>query len=409
MSPAAARPLLGRVGLVLAHPWARISTPPLMTAQFLASRGYAVDVFVDQNADMEALGINLPEMPCAGVALRVCPQAGGEAPPAVLDDGTVLPKEHWRFVQRYGAEQCRYDWLIGFDPGGLIRAAALARRWGVPYVYHSLEIDAADHPGKPLERRLNAGALFSLTQDSLRADLLARLNGLDPASVHVSTNSSIGPVLPGRKRWFHERFPIGDRRVVLAIGTLLPFAGIRGFIETFADWPKEYALVLHGWLPDPEFRSYVLGAVRGHDGIFLSSDIVGLEQKFELFQSADVGLVFFEPRDVNLANAGASAGKFYDFMRCGVPCIGNDIPGMHELLEGCGLGVAISGYAQLPQALTEVSARRADLRARCLELFPSFEFSGVYEPILAMTERLALRAGASPGQESPVSGACARA
>jgi glycosyltransferase involved in cell wall biosynthesis len=392
LSPVPAGPPFRRVGLVLAHPWARISTPPLMTAQHLASRGYEVDVFVDQNADMEAMGINLPEMPCAGAALRVCPQSGGEAPPAALDDGTVLPREHWRFVQRYGAEPNRYDWLIGFDPGGLVRAAALAQRWGIPYVYHSLEIDAADHPGKSLERRLNAGALFTLTQDSLRAGVLARLNEQDPARVHISTNSSIGPVLPGRKRWFHERFPLGDRRVVLAIGTLLPFAGIRGFLETFAQWPKEYALVLHGWLPDPEFRRYVLDAVRGHDSIFLSSDIVGLDQKFDLFQSADVGLVFFEPHDVNLANAGASAGKLYDFMRCGVPCIGNDIPGLRELLEDGGLGLAIPGYARLPQALAEISERRDELRARCLKQFPGFEFSRVYEPILAMTEERVLGA-----------------
>ncbi|MDQ7834338.1 MAG: glycosyltransferase [Humidesulfovibrio sp.] len=384
MSPAARSPFR-RVGLVLAHPWARISTAPQMTAQYLASQGYEVDVFVDQNADMEGMGINLPEMPHPRALLRVCPQ-GGEAPPATLDDGTPLPREHWRFVERYGAEENRYDWLIGFDPGGLTRAAALAERWRIPFVYHSLEIDDADHPNKPLERRLTAAALFSLSQDRLRADLLARLNQVDPASVHVSINSTIGPVLPEHKRYFHERFPIGNRRVVLAIGTLLPFGGIRGFIETKPLWPEEYALVFHGWLPDPDFKRYVEDAVRGNDSMFLSTGIVALDEKFDLFQSADVGLVFFEPSDVNHANAGASAGKFFDFMRCGVPCVGDDKPGMRELLTDQKLGVAIKDYAQLPGALANISARRDELRERCLELFPSFEFSRVYEPILAMTE-----------------------
>lgn len=385
MSPVA-RPVFRRVGLVLAHPWARISTPPQMTAQYLASQGYEVDVFVDQNADMAGMGINLPEMPHPRATLRICPQAGGEAPPAALADGTPLPREHWRFMARYGAEANRYDWLIGFDPGGLTRAAALAERWDIPFVYHSLEIDDAEHPNKPLERRLNAAALFSLSQDRLRADLLARLNGVDPASVHISTNSTIGPVLPERKRYFHERFPIGDRRVVLAIGTLLPFGGIRGFIETQPLWPENCALVFHGWLPDPDFKRYVEEAVRGSASMFLSTDIVELDQKFDLFQSADVGLIFFEPRDVNLANAGASAGKFYDFMRCGVPCVGNDTPGMRELLRDQGLGVAIADYAQLPAALAEIEARRGELRERCLETFPSLEFSRVYEPILALAE-----------------------
>ena len=383
---------LRRVGLVLAHPWARISMPPLTTAQYLAERGYAVDLFVDRSAEMEEMGINLPELPHGRVALRVCPGDGAEAPPAALADGTALPREHWRFLDLYGSEQSRYDWLIGFDPGGLVRAAALAERWGVPYVYHSLEIDGADHPGKPLERSLNAGALFSITQDRLRAGLLARLNGLDPARVLVATNSSIGPVLPQRKRYFHQRFPLEDRRVVMAIGTLLPFAGIEGFLATFPRWPKEYALVLHGWLPDPAFRRFVTDAVRGSDGIFLSTRIVPLAEKFDLFQSADVGLVFFEPRDVNLAHGAASAGKFYDFMRCGVPCVGNDIPGMRELLEGNGCGLVVPDASALPEALAEVSARREFLRRRCLELFPSFEFSGSYAPILALTERLVLGA-----------------
>lgn len=374
------------VALVLAHSWARVSTAPLMTAQYLASQGYQVDLYVDQDETLAAMGLNIPEAH-PGITVRLAPRSE-DAPPARLADGTELPREHWRFLQEWDTAPRPYDWLVGFDPGGLVRAAALAERWGKPLVYHSLEIDAGDHPGKPLERKLSARAVYSLSQDALRADLLARLNHLDRSRVFVSTNSSIGGVLPERKRYFAERFPVGNRRVVLAAGTLLPICGIQGIIESVPDWPQDCVLVLHGWLPDPEFRRYVEAAVRGSERMFLSTDIVAPEEKFELFQSADVGLVFFEPRDVNLANAGGSAGKLYDFMRCGVPCIGNDIPGLRELLEDCGTGVAIAHYAQLPQALSEVARRRDSLSRRCLELFPEYEFSREYASILRMTETL---------------------
>lgn len=375
-----------RVALVLAHPWAQVSTPPLMTAQFLVEKGYDVDLFVAFDQTLHDMGICLPELDRPGV--RVFASVSGQpAPPARLADGTPLPPEHWGAVAAAAQLPAAYDWIIGFDPGGLARAAALSAVWGAPYVYHSLEIEDRPGPAKDLERHCNKGALFTLTQDRQRADVLARLNRLDRRSVHVAVNSSLGPVLPQKDSWFRDRFPVGERRLVLALGTLLPSTCADAILASVDAWPKDFALVLHGWIPDAAFRSAVETFVAGRDNVWLSLDVVPPEQKFRIVQGADVGLVFFSPDDHNLRYAAGSAGKLYDFMRCGVPMIGNDIPGMAALLNDSGCGLVVPDAAALPAALPLVASRYDAFRENCLRTFPRYEFAKSYGPLLRMTQR----------------------
>ncbi|WP_160962857.1 glycosyltransferase family 4 protein [Solidesulfovibrio aerotolerans] len=372
--------------MVLAHPWGQVSTPPLMTAQFLVENGYDVDMFVAFDQELHDMGICLPEFHRPGV--RVFASVSGQAsPPARLADGTVLPPEHWAAVAAARRLPAAYDWIIGFDPGGLARAAALSGIWGAPYIYHSLEIDDRPSPAKDLERHCNKGALFTLTQDRQRADVLAKLNRLDRKSVHISINSSLGPVLPQKDSYFRDRFPIGDRRLVLALGTLHPSTCTDAILASLAAWPKNFALVMHGWLPDKSFRTAVEAFVAERDNVWLSLKIVPPEQKFQIFQSADVGLVFFSPDDHNLKYAAGSAGKLYDFMRCGVPMIGNDIPGMAALLNDSGCGFVVPDAASLPAALPLVASRYDGFRENCLRTFPRYEFAMSYGPLLRLMQR----------------------
>ncbi len=377
----------GRVALVLAHPWAQVSTPPLMTAQFLVEKGYAVDMFVAFDPRLHDMGICLPTLERQGVRLFPS-QAGQPAPPARLADGTVLPPEHWAAVEAARQLPAAYDWIVGFDPGGLARAAALSEIWGAPYVYHSLELYDRPGPEKELERRCNRGALFTLTQDRQRARILAGLNRLDPKTVHVSVNSSRGSILPDKDSFFRDRFPVGDRKVVLALGTLLPCTCVDAILASVAAWPRECVLVLHGWIPDASFRVAVERFAAGSDTVFLSSEVVPPEEKFRVCQGADIGLVFYSPDDHNLRFAAGSAGKLYDFMRCGVPIIGNDIPGMAALVNDTGCGLVVPDANALPGALRLLLARQETFRANCLKTFPRYEFDKSYGPIFSLTQQM---------------------
>ena len=376
-----------RRALFLAHPWAQVSTPPLMTARFLAESGYKVDMFVAFSPALHGLGICVPEL--NHPAIRILPSDPNKAAvPARLSDGTLLPKEHWAAVELASKMRTIYSWVIGFDPGGLAQAAAAAEQCGVPYVYHSLEIEDQPGPAKDLERRLSQGALYTLTQDEQRADILAHLNRIPRSSIYVSTNSSMGASLAEKDRFFKDLFPIGDRITVIATGTLLPITCVDTILTSTARWPKDFVLVLHGWIPDPNFRADVEKYIALSDNVFLSTKILPPHDKFRIFQGADIGLVFFNPTNHNLKFAAGSAGKLYDFMRCGVPIIGNDIPGMSALVAESGCGLVIPDASALPQALPLVAKRHAMFRQNCLQTFPKHEFSRSYAPILRMTQRL---------------------
>lgn len=381
------QPGFRRVALVLADPWAQVSTPLLMTARFLAQRGYQADLFVSYNARLEQMGICTPELYLPGVRVHVS-KPRDDAPPVRLADGTPIPPEHWAAVDDARRCPAAYDWIVGFDPGGLCRAAALSEIWGAPYVYHSLELYDQPGPAKALERHLNRKALYSMTQDALRADALARLNGLDRKSVFISRNSSIGPVLPDKDPIFRQRFPIGERRVVLVTGTLLPCHCVDAILASTPAWPDEFVLVLHGWLPDDPFRLAVEQFVAQSSNVFLSTDIIPPEDKFRIFQGADVGLIFFSTESLNLRLAAGSSGKLYDCMRCGVPLVGNAIPGMAELVEETGCGLVTAEAGNLPLVLPALAKRYAHFQANCLETFPRFEFTKSYAPLLRLTQRL---------------------
>jgi len=170
------------------------------------------------------------------------------------------------------------------------------------------------------------------------------------------------------------------------VGTLLPDHCVDEIMRSVDAWPKDFVLVMHGWIPDESFKKWVLDFAAGRDNVFVSTDVVPPDEKFTIFQSADIGLVFFNPRDINLASGAASAGKFYDCLRCGVPVVGNDLEGMRELVEASGCGLVVPDASALPEALERMEHRLGAFRARCLEKFPEYEFSRSYEPILKYTE-----------------------
>lgn len=387
--------------MVAAYTWLNASTPPLMTARFLTERGYLVDLFMDMDERIDQMGLHVPEVAMEGFTVRLTPPSVEPGRAFRFASGAALPSEHQPILDAYPRAPRDYGWIIGYDPGGLIRAAALGQIWGVPYVYHSLEIDDVTAPGKALEASLNRDALYTLTQDDLRGDILAELNGLDRGRVFVSRNSSIGGVLPEKSRRFHDRFPIGDRKVVLAVGTLLPDHCVDQIMRSVDSWPNDFALVMHGWIPDESFKEWVLDFAAGRDNIFVSTEVVPPDEKFEIFQSADIGLVFFNPRDINLASGAGSAGKFYDCLRCGVPVIGNDINGMRELVEANGYGLVVPDASALPQALEKMGRGLEFYRARCLEKFPEYEFSRTFEPILEYTERALWCLNAAGRKQAP--------
>lgn len=360
--------------LITYFEWVSISTSVLNTARFLATRGYDVDLFLIPSE-------RFPPPVFESSRIRLLPL------PVARFPGNCL-----RMAWRYRRAPRRYRFIIGFDPQGALLAGIVARLWGVRHLFHSLELMRSTSWKQRLRERIEGffirRAEFALIQDDRRATALAQQYGLRRDKVLISVNGPMGDPLPARSSFLRDKYRIGsDRRIVLAVGSLMRETLMDRLVEASEAWPDGFVLVLHGWVPDSTLEVWLRQqSARRPGGLYLSTELLPEACKYEVFQSADIGLVLFDPRDTNLRLAAGSAGKLLDFMRVGVPVIGNDIEGMRELVEGNNIGRVVAGPEQIHTVLQEVWERREEFRASCFSAYQRYRFEPSYAAVLDRVE-----------------------
>jgi glycosyltransferase involved in cell wall biosynthesis len=375
-----------RVALITCFEWVSISTSVINTARFLASQGYEVDLYL------------VP---------------GGRFGTPVFAESAIrtFTVKRWAFPFNqlaflWARWRSRKDYLfsIGFDPHGAFVAWLQRLVFGTPYVYHSLEIlSVLPRHGwklrllKRLERRAARSAVLCLTQDDQRRAVLAESLGLLQSRIGVALNSPIGPPLTERGSYLHRKLGIDeDKRLVLAVGSLMRETWIDKMLGSVDAWPTDCVLVLHGWIPEGGFAAQVQAEAAKRPGrVFLSTELLPDSGKYQVFQSAAIGLVCYEPVDANLKYAAGSSGKLYDFMRTGVPVVGNSIPGMRELVEGNGCGVVVDYGAQIGEALRKVLADYEAYRRGAAAAYEKYRFEASYAVVLGRIESALGRARAA--------------
>ena len=362
-----------RVALFTCFEWVSISTSVINTARYLAARGYEVDLYLIPSARFGE------------------PQFSEPSISKILVRRRSFPLGQLAFLWARWKRKKRYRFAIGFDPMGLITAELLRWIFGTPHVYHSLEILCVPAGGswklrvlKALERRAARRAILCLTQDAQRSAILAGDLAVPVDRVAVALNGPIGQALPQKSEFLRRKLGIGETQtIVLAVGSLMRETWIDRILGSMDSWPADCVLVLHGWIPDSAFAAQVRAeAARRAGKVFLSTDLLPDAQKYQVFQSATIGLVCYEPVDDNLKYAAGSSGKLYDFMRVGVPVVANDIPGMRELVSGNACGAVVQSAEQIGQSLHDVLAQYGSYRAGSLAAYEKFRFEVSYEKVL---------------------------
>ncbi|TGK30908.1 hypothetical protein EHQ12_18835 [Leptospira gomenensis] len=367
--------------LITAHPWVAISTPVIETVKFLASKGDTVRLLVQLDPGLEKIGLKNPELNHPNV--EVIQYKG---PSIVAGRISKLPAFLQEFIYgiyilvRFFGICRRSDFLIGYDPQGIIRTGIVSFVLRIPFAYHSLELYHRDRSFfLSLAKVFARQARFSLIQDRNRLRILRVISGLRNREIIILKNSSAGSVLRKKENYFRNRFPISpDKRIALVTGTLLRFSGVDRILDSLSNWPKNWVLVLHGWIPDSDFKEEVLKKISTYEGkVFLSSEILPAEEKFSVFQSVDLCFVWFAPADINLKYAAGSAGKYYDSLKCGLPMIGNRIPMMKKLMKGVGL--VAETESEIADSIAEIESKYELFRDRAFDVFEDQEFGKSFE------------------------------
>jgi len=365
------------VALFTCFEWVSISTSVINTARYLAAQGYEVDLYL-----IPSRRFGEPTFSEQGIRkIVVNPQR--------------FPIGQLQFLWARWRQKKDYRFAIGFDPLGLLAAALQRLVFGTPYVYHSLEILCLSPASnwrhrllKRLERWAARRALLCLTQDTQRGAILASDLGIPPEGIGIALNGPIGPALPGRSGYLQRKLGIdASKTLVLAVGSLMRETWIDRILESVDAWPADCVLVLHGWIPYGDFAAQVLAEAAKRPGrVFVSTDLLPDAEKYQVFQSATIGLVCYAPTDDNLKYAAGSSGKLYDFMRVGVPVVANDIPGMRDLVEGTSCGIVVHSAELIGQAIGTIRANYRTYGRCALAAYENYRFDDSYEKVLGRIE-----------------------
>jgi glycosyltransferase involved in cell wall biosynthesis len=117
---------------------------------------------------------------------------------------------------------------------------------------------------------------------------------------------------------------------------------------------------------------------------------LGLKSRSELnylVSNSDMGLVFYDSADPNVAAIGLSSGKLHKFLSYGKPVVVNDVSSIRVFLEDNGFGLARRSES-IPEAITEILGNYEDYSQRVKGRYPSLvDFRSSYEQFIAATGR----------------------
>ena len=369
-----------RIGIFSESGYDIISSPFVNTVAYLNSLGHELDIYLRSSNEFPRPDFKQSRIHCIIINYK-------------FENSPFLRKlsRYYKLFQiclKYRRK--KYDFVIGFDQRGLMSAAIFGIINKVPYIYHSLEIVSINDKKsllfriyKYIEIIINKFALLTITQDDIRAELLCKKNKLSRDKIHVVYNSSIGEIVKEKHTWLKDKLNIPkDKTIVLCVGSLIEEHMVKDLVMSALNWPTPFVLVLHGWFSNSGLESEIRDiSVSNPKRIYISDQLLPIDQKYKVFQSTDIGLAFYKPINNNFLYVGYAAGKIFEFMKCGVPIIVNDLPGMKELVEDNHCGV-VSSSNEIGNSLETVFNNYNYYSSNCFKTFPQYDFAKKYNKVL---------------------------
>lgn len=348
----------------------------------LAERGHQVDVLVSDNAD--------PPFHCDHPDVRVF-EYSDTGPSSGLWYAAFMASACAR------ARIQRYDLTIGLSQMGLIGAAHIKRRFGVPCVWfndeiwsgnerHTLLGNAFGRLLKCLERRAGREVLFAVTQDVERARWVADVNRMESHVFRYLPNSRSGAARLSQSKYLHERFGFPeDATIVLWMGGVSPNDGALELAREAQNWPTSYRMVFHFRNVRPSAYGRAIIACHGTGATYVSREPIPYREVEDLVASATIGLGLYADKGVNSRYIGASSGKINAFLKAGVPCIVSDYEGLRWVQES-GAGVCVKNASTILEAAGRIMQDIGTYRSRAVTTFDSHlrfdtAFAGIVEEI----------------------------
>lgn len=187
------------------------------------------------------------------------------------------------------------------------------------FTYQIASLELYNHRS-PLVLKAIQGAELITTQDELRkTQLLKYYNIKLEQKVQILYNTSLSwePITSEKVQLPVE---IQGQKIILFIGSLIT----EHCIEEVIDWieliDENYCIVFHGWgISDKNKARIEELKERFPKKVWLSDIVLSEDEKWKMYNVADIGIVMFNSAIRNNEFAGLSAGKLFDFIRLNIP------------------------------------------------------------------------------------------
>jgi hypothetical protein len=275
---------------------------------------------------------------------------------------------------------------MGVDAPGLIQASPFAKRHGAPLVYLSYEIlfsEETDAELKRQEREAAASVSLAISQDDIRARLLAQETGLNEEIVFRMPVAGLRPCPGPPNKALPTKLCIPpDCKIAIFAGDVGEWTQIPGLVQTLGRWPVHWVLLIHDRYS--VYPEWLYAAQKSHAGKLYISEggLPSLRQLGSLLDGVDLGIALYRPtfhsqhEGLNVANVGMSSGKIATYLQHGLPVLTNEIGEMSAHVKAHNLGLVVKDVSEIPDQLQgfEPSA----YKPRCLSFFQQHLDAALY-------------------------------
>jgi glycosyltransferase involved in cell wall biosynthesis len=320
-------------GFLLISPGPVDGYPPVQyQARLLAEAGYAVELITlplhaaRSGAAFSHPGVRVTCLP--GWLLR-----SGRTALRIAALVAAVSVARWRLGRDRCVEIC-YDpigvWISDLAPGRPARRVA--------HLHEVLQHDVL-HIERRLPRAIDSFDLV-VVPDTERAKLTRDKLNLKTLPVVVENYPLRAMVAPTA----HERRGDSTFEVVYC-GSLGLNQKLDTVIRSVPDWPKAAKLTLIGRDDTPvAARLRALARDLGLNDRVRFVGWMDLPEAEVRMAQADLGIAIFDDSTTQIRTALGASNKRYQFMKAGLPQIGDFNPGVPELIEGNGIGACVTAH-----------------------------------------------------------------
>jgi glycosyltransferase involved in cell wall biosynthesis len=273
---------------------------------------------------------------------------------------------------------------IAYDPIGMIYSDLVPRRpnFRIAHLHEVLQ-----RPDSFLEKRLlrTIKAYDHLVvADASRAIHTQHVLNLSNSPIVMENYPLLGTCHPIKKR-----SDPAEPFEVIYCGSLGRDQKVDVIIRSVAKWPKQAFLTLIGNTDTPAAHEFQLLAreMGVADRIRFAGWLDVAEAEARLLQ-ADLAIALLDTSHEQWRTALGASNKRYQYMKAGLPQIGDQNPGVPDLLENNGIGTCVSEHST--RAIASAVGIYVEDRARCMaegaqafELHASrFHYERVFERLL---------------------------